>query len=227
LSLREYTPQSPSVFAFIRVPAMQRRSHVRVRLRLPARLRWSAALGQRTDHCVTLNVSRGGLLLGCNQVHAAGHPMWVTIPFDPQASGAQPEMLARVMRCEQRQDHSWKWNVAMQFEGAAHAKSARQNGNLEARKNQNGNGTAIALPIRVRPEHIPWYEEAMTLEVSRDKLKFVTNREYTFGQSLLVSFASWSEAPWTGDGEWQTQVTGIEMEAGSESLCITLRRKSP
>ena len=106
--------------------------------------------------------------------------MWVTIPFDPESSGAQPETLARVVRCQQRQDDSWKWNVAMQFEGAAHAKPARQNGNLEARKNQNGSGTDISLPIRVRPEHVPWHEEAMTLEVSRDKLKFVTNREYSF-----------------------------------------------
>jgi hypothetical protein len=67
----------------------------------------------------------------------------------------------------------------------------------------------------------------MTLEVARDKLKFVTNREYTFGQRLRVSFASGSETPWGSDGEWETQVTGIEMEAGRESVCITLRKKSP
>jgi len=199
---------------------MQRRQHLRVRLRLPARLRWSAPLGQRTDRCETINVSRGGLLLACNEAHGTGHPLWVTFPFDPDDSGAQPETLARVVRCAESPGQIQvqvplpgrapsrlpaPWIVAMHFDGA---------------------GSKIALPIRVRPEHIPWYEEAMTIEVSPDKLKFVTNREYTFGQRLLVSFVSGSELPWAGDGEWTTKVTGIEMEAGSNLLCVTVRKKS-
>jgi len=209
---------------------MQRRLHLRVRLRLPARLRWSAPLGQRTDQCETINVSRGGLLLACNEAHRDGHPLWVTIPFDPEASGAQPETLARVVRCERADGEnggrdSGGWAVAMHFEEAAHAQS-RQDGDLEAGKNRNGSGSKIALPIRVRLENVPWYEEAMTTEVSKDKIKFVTHCEYAFGQRLLVSFASGTEAPWSGDGEWRTQVTGIEMEAGSDSLCVTVRKKS-
>jgi PilZ domain. len=209
---------------------MQRRLHLRVRLRLPARLRWSAPLGQRTDQCETINVSRGGLLLACNEAHGPGHPLWVTIPFDPEASGAQPETLARVVRCERAdaEKHgggSGRWAVAMHFEKAAHAQS-RHDGDLEAGKNRNGSGSKLALPIRVRLENVPWYEEAMTTEVSRDKLKFVTHREYAFGQRLLVSFASGTDAPWGGDGEWRTQVTGIEMEAGSDSLCVTVRKRS-
>jgi hypothetical protein len=114
--------------------------------------------------------------------------------------------------------------VAMHFEGTAHSQS-RRNGNAEASRSQNGAGSKIALPIRVRPKHVPWHEEAMTIEVSPEKLKFITNREYTFGQQLLVSFASGNEAPWVGDGEWTTQVTGIEMEAGSDLLCVTVRKK--
>ena len=113
----------------------------------------------------------------------------------------------------------------MHFEDAAHAQS-RENGSRVANKSQNGAGSKISLPIRVRPQHVPWYENAMTLEVSRDKLKFVTNREYAFGQPLLVSFETGSEAPWSGDGEWETRVTGIEMEAGKESLCVTVRKKT-
>jgi len=226
------------IFAPNRVPAMQRRQHLRVRLRLPARLRWSAPLGQRTDRCETINVSRGGLLLACNEAHGAGHPLWVTFPFDPDDSGAQPETLARVVRCAPSPDQNEgpspgrspsrlpaPWIVAMHFEGAAHSQS-RRNGGVEATRSQNGGGSKIALAIRVRPEHIPWYEEAMTIEVSPDKLKFVTNREYTFGQRLLVSFVSGSELPWAGDVEWTTKVTGIEMEAGSNLLCVTVRKKS-
>ena len=208
------------------MPAMQRRQHPRVRLRLPARLRWTAPLGQRTDQCETLNVSKGGLLLACSEAHGVGHPLWVTIPYDPQAAGAQPETLARVMRCSPANEtKSSSWNVAMHFEDGAHAQT-RGNSNRAANKSQNGAGNKISLPIRVRPQNVPWHEDTMTQEVSRDKLKFVTNREYAFGQRLLVSFGAGGEAPWSGDGEWETQVTGIEMEAGNESLSVTVRKKT-
>src|SRR5712672_3323008 len=142
---------------------MQRRLHPRVRLRLPARLRWSAPLGQRTEQCETVNVSRGGLLLSCPEVHGVGHPVWVTIPYDPQASGVQPETPARVVRCfPANEEKVSSWSVAMHFEGAAHP---RGNGSPATKENHNGTGNKISLPIRVRPLHVPWHEDAMTLEV--------------------------------------------------------------
>jgi hypothetical protein len=204
---------------------MQRRLHPRVRLRLPARLRWSAPLGQCTDQCETINVSRGGLLLACEEPHGVGHSVWITIPFDPQSAGAQPETLARVVRCSPLSAEKLPgWNVAMHFAETPHTQT-KKNGRAGSEKNQNGAVAKISLPIRVRPLHVPWHEDAMTLEVSRDKLRFVTNRQYGFGQSLLISFDASGEAPWTGDGEFETQVTGIEMEAGSESLCVTVRKR--
>ena len=116
-------------------------------------------------------------MLACKQAHGVGHPLWVTIPFDPENASAQPETLARVVRCEPLNGGDDPgWNVAMEFEGVAGNKSA-SNGNQDARKNRNGKGTALALPIRVRPADVPWHEEAMTVEVWRDKLQFVTNRE--------------------------------------------------
>jgi len=207
---------------------MQRRLHPRVRLRLLARLRWSAPLEQRTDQCETINVSRGGLLLTSSEAHGVGHPIWVTIPFDPEASGPQPETLARIVRCDaldraRRERTSGQWTVAMQFEGLP-PPQARDYVNRKV--GHNGASNKIFLPIRVRPENVPWHEEAMTVEVSPEKLKFVTNREYFFGQRLRIAFAS-GEAPWSGDSEWLAQVTGIEMEAGKESVSVTVRKKSP
>jgi hypothetical protein len=206
---------------------MQRRIHPRVRLRLPARLRWSAALGQRTAQCETINVSRGGLLLACDDAPGEGHPLWVTFPFDPNASGAQPETLSRVVRRVEASTEIFahlpgRWKAALQFGISAHLQPPR-NGTLGTQVKYNGAGNRIALPIRVRPQHVPWHEEAMTVEVGRDKLKFLTNREYSMGQRLLVSFAAGSEAPWR-DGEWETRVTGIEMEAGSEAVYVTVRK---
>jgi PilZ domain-containing protein len=206
---------------------MQRRQHSRVRLRLPARLRWSAPLGQRTEQCETINASRGGLLLYCSEEHAAGHPLWVAFPFDAEALGMQPETLARVTRSVKTAtgDAPKQWKVALQFEQTARLPFAG-NGKRGAAEKRNGAGKNFALPIRVRPLHIPWHEEAMTTEISPDKLRFVTNREYTFGERLLVSFVSRSEAPWHGDEEWEAEVTGIEMEAGKDSVLVTVRKRS-
>jgi hypothetical protein len=207
---------------------MQRRQHPRVRLQLPARLRWSAPLGQRTEHCKSINASRGGLLLHCAEAHGIGHPLWVTFPFDPEATGAQPETLARVQRSEQQETG---WNVALQFERAAF--NIHSGNGKRTASEKNGAGKNISLPIRVRPQHVPWYEEAMTTEVAHDRLKFLTNREYKFGEKLLVSFGAKNEAPWSGHlntlgngigGEWEATVTGIEMEAGKEEVVVTVRK---
>ena len=209
---------------------MQRRIHPRVRLRLPARLRWSAPLGQKTEQCETINVSRGGLLLSCNDVPGEGHPLWVTFPFDPMASSAQPEALARVVRRAESPEEisastTARWKAALQFEATAHLQ-ARRNGGWKANASGNGATNRIALPIHVRPGHIPWPEEAMTVEVEQDKLKFLTNREYILGQRLLISFVSGGEAPWGSESEWETQVTGIEMEPGKESMYVTVQKNA-
>lgn len=204
---------------------MQRRQYPRVRLRLAARLRWSAPLGQRIEHCETINASRGGLLVACHEAHSPGHPLWVTFPFDADASAMQPEVLSRVLRRDAAgQSNGACWAVALQFEppGILHGRNGRNRG-LAERNDADGN---IALPIRVRPPNVPWHEEAMTFEVAPGKVKFVTHREYAFGERLLVSFAARSDAPWSGDDEWEGEVTGIEMDASSDSVTVTVRRKS-
>ena len=209
---------------------MQRRLHPRVRLQLPARLRWSAPLGQQTEECRTINVSRGGLLLHSPLHLGSTHPLWVTFPFDPDDAGAQPEIVARVIRCVQASGGSAdSWNLAVQFtampvrlpRGPALAGQEA----LPA-PNGNGHGRDVALPIRVRPKAIPWHEDAMTVEVSSDKLKFQTNREYQFGQHLMIAFAPSGEGPWNSDGESETEVVGIETASGSDFLQITVRRKN-
>jgi hypothetical protein len=164
-------------------------------------------------------------LLACNELHGAGLPLWVTFPFDPGASGAEPETLARVVRCFRAADKNQaNFNVALHFEGTAQARMKR-NGSSGVSEKRNGSGHRIALPIRVRPQNVPWHEEAMTIEVDRDKIKFLTNREYSLGDQLRVSFVSGSGAPREDDEEWETRVTGIEMEAGSDAVRVTVRKR--
>ena len=162
--------------------------------------------------------------MSCHEEQAPGHPLWVTFPFDADASAMQPEVLARVLRRDAAgEGNGAGWAVALQFEqpGILPGRNGRDRGLART----NGAGRNIALPIRVRPPNVPWHEEAMTFEVAPGKVKFVTHREYAFGQRLLVSFAARSDAPWSGDDEWEGEVTGIEMDANSDSVTVTVRRK--
>jgi hypothetical protein len=181
-------------------------------------------LGQRIEQCETVNASRGGLLVECYEAHVAGLSLWVTFPFDADASTTQPEVLARVLRsAEASEGNGERWAVALQFERPGSLPG--HNGKTSGIAKKNGAGRNIALPIRVRQPNVPWHEEAMTFEVAPGKVKFVTNREYAFGERLLISFDARSDAPWSGDEEWEGEVTGIEMDANSDSVTITVRRR--
>lgn len=203
---------------------MQRRQHPRVRLRLSARLRWSTPLGQQTEKCEALNASRGGLLLKCFEQHRAGYPLWVTFPFDAESLEVQPETFARVLRSEKAATvkETAYWNIAVHFERGSQVCAPDHEKDNPHR--QNGAGRDIALPIRVRPLHIPWPEETMTTAIEPNRVRFLTHREYKFGERLMVSFVSPHEGPWNAEEEWEAEVTGIEMYAGLDCLQITVRK---
>ena len=201
----------------------QLRQHARVRLRLPVRLRWVAPLGQQSEVCETRNVSRGGLLVACHEHHAEGFPLWVTFPFDPIVAEGQPEVLARVVRCKPVRETGAGEEIALHFEGVPrHSNASTSQGQIPTPK--NGLDRCLALPIRVRPRHMPWFEEAMTVEVSADKLRFVSNRVYEPGQTLLVTFASGDTRPWQGNDDIPARIVSVEKMPQSTSLVVTLKR---
>ena len=80
---------------------MDSRQHRRVRMRLPARLRWTTPFGQKIELANTTDVSRGGLLVSTKERHAPGVTVWVTFPHDASLSDGQPEIAARVVRCDE------------------------------------------------------------------------------------------------------------------------------
>ena len=246
---------------------MDRREHLRVQLRLPARLRWTTPFGQRTEVCVTVNVSRGGLLVPCEEAHAEGTSLWVTFPYDATVTYGQPEVLAKVVRSVGVERVSGggangTGNTAEVSGGAAltsaskitiarralteptalhsingsHATVAALRFEIAPRRHVNGNGhkreierrTAtrqpVAVPIRVRPEHVPWFEETMTMDCSAEGLRFRSNREYTPGQFLVVSFENADTSPWPVAGELLLMVVRIERELESPALNVAVCR---
>jgi hypothetical protein len=250
---------------------MDRREHHRVQLRIPARLRWTTPLGQRTEICETLNVSRAGLLVPCKENHLAGAPLWITFPYDATLPFGQPEVLARVVRSElvatrvvtanisgdaggsrndtagvaasaehahdrvdgHRGEMVFAAFAALQFEAGAGAKK---------RKNENGGGNGnghhreverrtsarrmVAVPIRVRLEHVPWFEETMTIDASNQGLRFVSNRQYEPGQYLIVSFEDAVLSPWPVGAEFRSLVVRIDPLLQGPALAVTIYRVS-
>jgi hypothetical protein len=82
----------------------------------------------------------------------------------------------------------------------------------------------FAVPVRVRTERMPWFEETMTVDCSSDGLRFRSNREYTYGEFLVVSFESAAISPWLGVTESLLRVVRIESEADVAELQIAVCR---
>lgn len=203
---------------------LQRRQYRRVRLRLPVRLRWVAPLGQKFEQAETLNASRGGLLLACHEHHGVGMPIWITFPYDPTLPEGQPEVLARVMRCEDRKENGAAViTLAVHFDSALRSAPNQASGTGEGPPARAAR-RPLSLSIRIRPEAVPWFEEVMTLDASPDSLRFVTNRVYAPGDRVRVSFASLDSSPWRGDGELAARIINVHPIPGSASFTVTIER---
>lgn len=230
---------------------MDRREHHRVQLRIPTRLRWTTPFGQMTEVCETVNVSRGGILVPCQQNHAAGISLWVTFPYDRSRTFGQPEISARVVRSTRAAhtvllpdgreavpadseekaaaefgasdgDYPQGAETALRFDIASHV-ATNGNGHREIERRTSPR-RALAVPIRVRPEHVPWFEETMTLDFSKEGLRFLSSREYQPGQHLVVSFEDAAASPWAGASDVRSLVVRVDPVAQSPALAVTIYR---
>jgi hypothetical protein len=204
---------------------MDRREHHRVQLRLPARLRWTTPFGQKTEVCETLNASRQGILVPCQEPHAAGVSLWVAFPYDAALPYGQPEMLARVVRSADASEASSQHGpaAALRFLATSH-RSSNGNGHHREFERRASPRCQLAWPIHVRPGNIPWFEEAMTADVSADGMSFLTSREYERGLQLFISFEPTALVPWPAGNEFCSVVVRVERVAQSPSLTVAIRR---
>jgi PilZ domain-containing protein len=238
---------------------MPSREYHRVRIRLPARLRWTTPLGQKIELSETIDVSRSGLLLSSREFHAAGVPLWVTFPYDVSLRAGQPEVLARVVRCDElpeegddsktrekasaqassRQELSAKSNrsarassltgarpsfaLAIHFKALEHEAS---NGNRKRHDPERRGGPrhTLAVPVRIRLEHVPWFEEAMTLDFSPRGMRFRSHREYAAGEQLKISVEDTASLPWSGSGEFRAEVVRVSQAPDGVALDVSVCR---
>ncbi|HYL67584.1 MAG TPA: PilZ domain-containing protein [Candidatus Limnocylindria bacterium] len=205
------------------VSKMPGREHHRVRLRLPVRLRWITPFGQRSEICESMNVSRGGLLVSCKEPHAPGAALWATFPYDASMPNGQPEVPARVLRSEAGPNVPMTSHVAIRFERARQAIS-NGNGHVPDLERRASPRRTLAMPVHVRPERVPWFEDAMTLDVSIEGLRFVSSREYALSDRLLLSFDPFASAPWHCGAEIPARIVRVERLPESSALAVTVQR---
>jgi hypothetical protein len=212
---------------------MDRREHHRAQLRLPVRIRWNTPFGQKTEFRKTFDISRGGLLVPCEEAHALGVPLWVTFPYDASMGDGQPEIMAKVVRVasrgqsngsESRDGSANQQAVAMHFALPARA-SSNGNGHRDGRERREAPRRPLAIPVHVRPESIPWFEEAMTIDISANGLRFLSSREYQEGERLLISFGPTALPPWSTTSECSARVVRIEAVPETASLAISVCRQ--
>jgi hypothetical protein len=238
---------------------MDSRQRRRVRMRLPVRLRWTTPFGQKIELVDTIDVSRSGLLVSTKEPHSPGMMAWATFPYDASLFDGQPEIPARVVRCDEvsevirtanareksqtprvpEQEHSAKlerlarplgvadaparFAVAFRFEELPHSSP---NGNAHWREpERRGNARkALAVPVRVHPERIPWFEEAMAIDVSARGMRFRSQREYAVGERLKIAFEDPASAPWHGTSEFSSEVVRVASVPGGATLDVSVRR---
>jgi PilZ domain len=216
---------------------MDRREHHRAPLNLPVRLRWTTPFGQRTEVSETENVSRGGLLVPATETHSPGVSLWVTFPFDNSLREGQPEIPAKVVRAKETHNganHSNvktppHWNGIHSTNGSSKTLLAlhfalvapsKRNGDSRRREEERRSSARrpLSQAIRVRPEQMLWFEEAMSIDISTNGIRFLSSREYFVGESLLISFESLTTAPWTGATEFRSRVVRINSSSRAPAL---------
>jgi hypothetical protein len=82
----------------------------------------------------------------------------------------------------------------------------------------------LAIPVRVHPEWIPWFEEAMTVDISAKSMRFRSHREYALGDHLKIAFEDAASAPWHGTAEFLSEVVRVSPVPGSAALDISVCR---
>jgi hypothetical protein len=238
---------------------MDSRQHRRVHMRLPVRLRWTAPFGQKIELGETIDVSRSGLLVSTKEFHTPGVTVWITFPYDASLSNGQPEILARVARCNEVLEVNRSANARekVQTESASeHERSAKVDQlaravgisyapatfavafQLKERAHASSNGSAnrreperrasarraLTVPVRVHPERIPWFEEAMTIDISEKGMRFRSHREYELRDHLKIVFQHGASAPWRGTGEFLSEVVRVASVPGSAALDVSVCR---
>lgn len=205
-----------------RLVHMDRRKHGRVQMRLPVRIRWLSPFRLQEEVQQTEDVSRGGLKISISVSAVAGTHVWVTYPYDSSVPEGQPEMLVRIVRCHPRAGGGA--TLAGKYETLVSLTGAAEYGRTFLAERRASRRWPVAMRVRVRPEHLPWFDEVMTLDFSDEGLRFLSCREYEPGTPVVVVCGGTSAGPWQARGEFPAIVARAVEAQGSSELDISVSR---
>jgi hypothetical protein len=137
-----------------------------------------------------------------------------------QERSAKLDQLARAIGFS---DAPATFAVAIHFDEQAHAEADGNHTRHDPERRANLRHT-LSVPVRVRPEKIPWFEEAMTLDFSLNGMRFRSRREYQNGEHLKISLEDAASTPWSGAGEFLTRVVRVSPAPDSVSLDVSVSR---
>lgn len=202
--------------------AIERRFHHRVPLTLPIRLRWAGPFGQTIEVSRTRDVSRSGVLVECAQPHPPGASLWVTFPYDSALPEDPSEFPARVVR-EGRAD-SGRHFLGIELISSRRS-GAGDNGLRKAGEQRCSPRRAISVPVWVRLAEVPWYEEAMTLDISFQGMRFLSTRLYEPGNRVYVSLrAGTPRSSWNSSRENLALVVRADPDPRTNQVAVAVRR---
>ncbi len=209
--------------------ATERRFHHRVPLTLPIRLRWAGPFGQTIEVSRTRDVSRSGVLVECAQPHPPGASLWVTFPYDSALPEDPSESPARVVR-EGRADSGRHFLgielISSRRSGAGDnglRLPARQAG--KAGEQRSSPRRAISVPVWVRLAGVPWYEEAMTLDLSFEGMRFLSTRLYEPGNHVYLSLrAGTPRSSWNPSRENLALVVRADPDPRTNQVAVAVCR---
>jgi hypothetical protein len=113
--------------------------------------------------------------------------------------------------------------VAIQYEEHANT-SSNGNSHRSEPERRGSPRRALAVPVRVRPETIPWFEEAMTIDFSANGMRFRSHREYVLGEQLKIKFGNSTPTLWLGAGEFRSIVVRVAPAPDTFALDVSVCR---
>jgi PilZ domain-containing protein len=137
-----------------------------------------------------------------------------------QERSAKLDQLARALGIS---DAPATFAVAFHLEEQSHSS---HNGHAHRRdpERRGSMRKALAIPVRVHPTMIPWFEEAMTVDISAKGMRFRSHRDYALGEHLKIAFEDAVSAPWHGAGEFLSEVVRVSPVSGGAALDVSVRR---
>ncbi len=201
---------------------MEKRLHHRARIGLPVRVRCITPFGVGVESAMTADVSRGGFSFDSPTRMVCGIHVWTSLPFDASIADAQPDLRARIVHCHGCANGMHR--IGVQFETPSLHLLVSQRTVPPGIEHRISPRHFLNVPVRVRPDYLPWPEETMTLNISEAGIRFLTTRQHEEGSILLLEFDKPSPATWPAAEEVQTIIVRREIDPANGDMTVAVCR---